>query len=75
MKRGLPEWAQRRFDPAGRYGLRLTLFAIAAVLVAVPFSYLLLQVLDSGPLTKVDQGVAEAVHEWIRDSRALVSLS
>lgn len=75
MKRGLPEWAQRRFDPAGRYGLRLTLFAIAAVLVAIPFSYLLLQVLDSGPLTEIDRGVAEAVHEWIRDSRALVALS
>lgn len=75
MKRGLPEWAQRRFDPAGRYGLRLTLFAIAAALVAIPFSYLLLQVLDSGPLTRVDQGVAEAIHEWIRGSRPLVALA
>lgn len=75
MKRGLPEWAQRRFDPAGRYGLRLTLFAVAATLVAIPFSYLLLQVVDSGPLTRVDQGVAEGIHEWIRDSRPLVALA
>lgn len=75
MRRGLPEWAQRRFDPTGRYGLRLTLFAIAATLVAIPFSFLLLQVLGSGPLTEVDQGVAEAIHEWIRDSRVLVGVA
>ena len=72
MRRGLPEWAQRRYDPSHRYGLRLTLYSVAAVLVAIPFSYLLLQVLDSGPLTEVDQGVAEAIHRWIRDSSLLV---
>ena len=75
MKRGLPDWLSRRFDPGGRYGLRLTLFAIAATLVAVPFSFLLLQVLGSGPLTDIDQGAAEAIHDWIRDSRALVTLA
>lgn len=75
MKRGLPEWAQRRLDPTGRYGLRVTLYALAATLVAIPFSYLLLQVLSSGPLTEIDQGVAEAVHHWIRDSRPLVALA
>lgn len=75
MRRGLPEWAHRRFDPSHRYGLRLTLYTVAAVLVAVPFSYLLLQVLDAGPLTEVDQGVAEAIHDWIRDSRVLVALA
>jgi undecaprenyl-diphosphatase len=72
MRKGLPDWAQRRFDPAHRYGLRLTLFALAATLVAIPFSFLLLQVVDSGPLTEVDQGVAESIHEWIRESRVLV---
>lgn len=75
MKRGLPDWVQRRFDPTARYGLRLTLFALAATLLAIPFSFLLLQVLDSGPLTRVDQGTAEAIHEWIRDSRPLVALA
>lgn len=75
MKKGLPEWAQRRFDPTQRYGLRLTLFALAATLVAVPFSFLLLQVLSAGPLTEIDKGVAEAIHEWIRDSEILVGLS
>ncbi|MBA3430240.1 MAG: phosphatase PAP2 family protein [Actinobacteria bacterium] len=75
MKQGLPDWARQRFDPAGRFGLRLTLFALAATLIAIPFSYLLLQVLDSGPLTEVDQGIAEAIHEWIRDSSFLVGAS
>ena len=75
MNRGLPEWARKRFDPAGRYGLRLTLFALAATLVAVPFSFLLLQVLGSGPLTEIDQGAAQAIHDWIRDSRVLVTLA
>jgi undecaprenyl-diphosphatase len=75
MKRGLPDWAQQHFDPAHRYGLRLTLYSLAAVLVAVPFSYLLLQVLGAGPLTEVDQGVAEAIYGWIRESRWLVAAS
>lgn len=75
MRRGLPDWAHRRLDPAHRYGLRLTLFAVAAILLAVPFSYLLLQVLGSGPVTEIDQGVAEAIYGWIHDSRWLVVLS
>lgn len=75
MNKGLPEWAQRRFDPTQRYGLRLTLFALAAILLAVPFSFLLLQVLGAGPITRVDQGVAESIHEWIRDSDVLIALS
>ena len=75
MTRGLPEWAQRRFDPTQRYGLRLTLFALAAILLAVPFSFLLLQVLSAGPVTRLDQGVAESIHEWIRDNDVLVALA
>ena len=75
MKRGLPNWLATRFDPTKRYGLRLTLYAIAAILVAVPFSFLLLQVLSGGPATRVDLGVAESVHEWIRDSDFLIGLS
>ena len=75
MTRGLPEWAQRRLDPSQRYGLRLTLFGLAAILLAVPFSFLLLQVLSAGPITRVDQGVAESIHSWIRDSEFLIGLS
>ncbi len=66
MKGLLPDAVRRRFDPAERYGLRLTLFALAVVLVAVPFGLLLDQVVRGGPLIEVDQGVANAVHRWAR---------
>ena len=75
MKKGLPNWLAERFNPTKRYGLRLTLFTIAAILIAVPFSFLLLQVLSGGPATRVDQGVAEAVHEFIRESDILIGVS
>ncbi|MBW3594865.1 MAG: phosphatase PAP2 family protein [Actinobacteria bacterium] len=75
MKRGLPEWAQRRLDPTQRYGLRLTLFGLAAVLVAVPFSFLLLQVLGTGPVTEVDRDVAQAVYDVTHDSQILIAIS
>lgn len=61
----LPPAVRKRFDPAERYGLRMTLFAIALVLVAVPFGLLTDQVVRSGPLLDVDQGVADAIHEWV----------
>lgn len=67
MKALLPDAVRRRFDPAGRYGLRLTLFAFAVTLVAVPFGYLLEQVVRHGPLLRVDRGVAESVHDWVTD--------
>ncbi|HEV2890828.1 MAG TPA: phosphatase PAP2 family protein [Frankiaceae bacterium] len=51
-----------RLDPESRYGLRLTLFAAALLLVAVPFGILLDQVVRNGPLLAVDQGVAERFH-------------
>jgi undecaprenyl-diphosphatase len=75
MRRGLPEWAQRRFDPTQRYGLRVTLYAIAMLLLAVPFSFLLMQVLSAGPVTEVDQGVAESIYNWIHEYRILIDAS
>ena len=75
MKRGLPEWAQKRFDPTGRYGLRLTLYGLAFLLVALPFSFLLLQVLGTGPVTHADKDIAEAVYEVTHDSPILVGIS
>ena len=56
---------RRRLDPAERYGLRLTLFAVALVLLAVPFTLLTVQVVRSGPLLRVDDSVADAVHGWV----------
>ena len=75
MNRGLPEWAQRRLDPTQRYGLRVTLFLIATILVLVPFSLLLVQVLTDGPMTRVDAEIAEDVHEEVRGSDALILAS
>lgn len=65
MRGGLPDAVRRRFDPAGRYGLRLTLFAVALVLVAVPFGILVEQIVRSGPMLRVDHGVADSVHHWV----------
>ncbi|MDT4922681.1 MAG: hypothetical protein QOG01_394 [Pseudonocardiales bacterium] len=56
---------RRRLDPAERYGLRVTLFAVAVLLVAVPFGLLLEQVVHHGPLLRVDRGVANDVHLWV----------
>lgn len=56
---------RKRLDPAERYGLRLTLFAVAVMLVAVPFGILTDQVVRHGPLLEVDNGVARAVHDWV----------
>lgn len=56
---------RRRLDPAGRYGLRVTLFAVAVLLVAVPFGLLLEQVVHDGPLLRVDRGLADDVHAWV----------
>ena len=73
MKAGLPEWARQRFDPAARYGLRVSLFALATLLVLIPFLYLLLQVTSEGPLTETDTQVAESLHDIVRDSPILVA--
>ena len=75
MSKGLHEWAQLRLDPTQRYGLRVTLFLIATILVLVPFSLLLVQVLNEGSLTRTDAHLAEVIHEEVRDSDALITLS
>jgi membrane-associated phospholipid phosphatase len=58
-------WGRRRLDPDERYGLRLTLIVIATLLLALPFSYLVLQVTRDGPLTAVDRDVAASIHDQI----------
>jgi undecaprenyl-diphosphatase len=49
------------------------LFAVALVLVAVPFSYLVLEVLSKGPLARWDVHTAESIHRWILHHRGLVT--
>jgi undecaprenyl-diphosphatase len=65
---------QRRFDPDQRYGLRLTLFAIATVLVFVPFGLLLKAVLDEGLMARIDTAAARHLHDWVRESEVGVRL-
>lgn len=61
-----------RLDPGERYGLRATLFAVAFVLVAVPFGLLLEQVVTDGPLTEIDTSLANALHEQVRERPGIV---
>jgi undecaprenyl-diphosphatase len=50
------------------------LFALALVLVAVPFSYLTLEILSKGPLARWDTHTAESIHRWVLAHRGLVHL-
>jgi undecaprenyl-diphosphatase len=72
MKDALPAFVTRRLDPEARYGLRVTLLAVAFVLVTVPFTYLLLEVLAKGPLTDLDASVANWMNGWVHRSPWLV---
>ena len=58
---------RRRLDAEERYGLRLTLLAVAFVLVAVPFGWLLSQVGRNGWLVRVDTSAARHLHDWVRE--------
>jgi undecaprenyl-diphosphatase len=72
MEAGLPTEVARRVDPPGRYGLRITLLAVAFVLVTVPFAILLFEVLAKGPLTQLDASVANWMNGWVHGSPWLV---
>src|SRR5688500_17210975 len=79
MRAGLPNVARARLDPEQRYGLRITLLAIAVVLVVVPFSTLLFQVLAEGPITRFDGALANQMNDAVHDRptvlRALEAIS
>lgn len=75
MRDGLPEWLQRRLDPEQRYGLRVTLFAVATLLVLLPFAFLLVQVTRGGPITELDVDIANQVHEEVLESPILEQVS
>lgn len=63
----LPRVVRTRLDPAERYGLRLTLVAVALLVVAIPFAYLTFQVLGAGPLTRLDARIADDLNAWAHD--------
>lgn len=63
---------QRRLDPDARYGLRVSLLALAFLLVAIPFGLLLDQVKNNRSLVRLDTSAANHLHEWVRGSEDLV---
>lgn len=65
---------RRRLDPAERFGLRFTLFAVAFLLVAVPFGLLLEQVVNDGTLTRFDTSAANNLHDSVRRSPLTVDV-
>jgi undecaprenyl-diphosphatase len=65
MKLDLPPRVRARLDPAERFGLRLTLYGLAVVAVAIPFTTLLLEVLAKGPATRLDSRVANTMNAWV----------
>jgi len=70
----LPSALRARLDPAQRYGLRLTLFAAALVLIGIPFGFLTDQVLREGPFIEIDTWAANTLHEMVRESDLVVQL-
>jgi membrane-associated phospholipid phosphatase len=76
----LPHFVRRRLDPASSYGLRLTLFLLAVGLVAVPFSWLLVEVISDDDVVEFDLAAAEQAFEikqevpWVAEVLNAVSL-
>lgn len=68
----LRESLLRRLDPAERYGLRVTLLAIAFALVAVPFAFLVSQVNRQGLVHDLDMDVLHGLHTWVTGSPGVV---
>jgi membrane-associated phospholipid phosphatase len=73
MHDGLPAAVERKLDPVQRYGLRLTLFGLAILLVAVPFGALLGQVVSDGPVTHWDADVSEWLHATVVDRELVIA--
>lgn len=74
MAKVLPTFVRKRLDPAERFGLRLTLFATAIVLVGIPFGFLLDQVVRRGHLISVDTAAARNLHELVRGHPIFIGL-
>jgi membrane-associated phospholipid phosphatase len=66
-------WRSRRVDRAHPFGLRLTIAAVAAFLVLVPFALLAVLVAgDWAPLHRLDLGVANALHADVAGHPAVI---
>lgn len=67
------ESIRRRLDPDARYGLRVTLFGLAFLLVAIPFGLLIEQIKNNRSLVRLDTSAANHLHGWVRGSPTLVT--
>lgn len=76
----LPHFIRRRLDPASSYGLRLTLFLLAVGLVAIPFSWLVVEVTSYDAVVEFDLAAADKAFEikqqfpWITKVLNAISL-
>lgn len=70
----LPRSIRAKLNPLERYGVRLTLVALAIALVAVPFATLTFQVLGNGPLTRFDGGIASDLNAWVHRNEAVLPI-
>jgi membrane-associated phospholipid phosphatase len=73
MRTELSSFVRKRLDPAERYGLRVTLFALAVALVAVPFGFLLDQVVRHGGLVRIDTAAARSLHRAVYGHGGLIA--
>ncbi|GAC1544534.1 MAG: hypothetical protein NVS3B12_33290 [Acidimicrobiales bacterium] len=60
--------------PERRFGLRIILLAVAVLLVAGPFGFLLAQVTGNGRLVHADASVASDLHGWALSGTGRVSI-
>ena len=68
-----PRWRARRLDPDRALGLRLTVAAVAAFLVLVPFALLAVLVVGEwGPLHRLDLAVTDTLHTDVAQHPAMV---
>lgn len=68
------ERLRNRFDPAAKYGLRLTLFLVALILVAIPFAYLVVEITSDDDVVEFDQAAAERLFELKQSTPGLTTV-
>jgi len=74
MHRQWPQIARRRLDPTARYGLSLTLFIVAVILVGIPFSYLLIEITSDDEVVRMDMAAAEWLFELMQQAPAMTTV-
>ncbi len=71
--RTLPPWVRRRTDPDARFGLRVSLFALALSLLAIPFGALVVAVTSQDAVVRLDESAARALHPHVVGHPAVIT--